>query len=573
MRLFFGIAVGGTQKFTCALRFRRPRRVGVARGRPRSVATHRKHTWRERDAMNSFVLAQLHAAWRRAPRARVGAVAARADGGVEQRTSRQRGLLESLRPPDFGGAFIAVAPLSTAADALSDADRAGRAGARAHGRSRRRLYGARRLRRREFAVAGHHGAATLAAPSAVSVLLRARAARAERALGRDQAYRPVVVYGAAVLCTVTWLAQPRFATVASNANSPRPPAAARRRAVAATPRPFRHTHQFYRRREHRRPARSGRPPRCAQRRPQLLKIEGADARLAAADRRRGKRFPGDLSSCSAAGAAVAAAAAADAAAPAPAAAAAAADALRRRPSGKPRVIRVLSLLSLPTAALGLRRCRRRRPPPPPSPRPGLPRRPPRTRRRRRRRQGRRRRRSGAVPLLLPGAPRGGARRRPPSRAPRPRFSTGSGRPPPSSRLPRVALLVTLRAPSPPAPPPSPPRSPPSARRALRRWSSRRRRRRGALRWKGRSPSRRSAPRFADPRRAQFGAIFDAPARCRRWRCRASGASCSRTRGAAPSSAAAPPRTSSYTSRTCRRSRSRDRCGGTLWSRRCSRELG
>ena len=89
---------------------------------------------------------------------------------------------------------------------------------------------------------------------------------------------------------------------------------------------------------------------------QLLKIETAlDARLAAArPSSAGKRFPGDLLEPLGGPAPPSlAAAAADAAAPAPAAAAAAADALRRRPSGKPRVIRVLSLPSLPTAALGL----------------------------------------------------------------------------------------------------------------------------------------------------------------------------------------------------------------------------
>ena len=240
--------------------------------------------------------------------------AARADGGVEQRTGylgRQRGLLESLRPPDFGdGVFIAVIvvdfdALSTAADALSDAVFAPAALARV--RTADRAVGSTALVASVVAnslSAGHHGVCHACALSAVSVRARAPSRAPSRSVGPHTcAYRPgttlwSVRRGRSLYRDVVSAAS-RFATVASNANSPRPPAAARRRAVVATrlvlsATPIKSTAAA----NTADLARSGRPPRCAQRRPAAAQdrdgARRADALAAARPSSAGKRFPGDL---------------------------------------------------------------------------------------------------------------------------------------------------------------------------------------------------------------------------------------------------------------------------------------
>ena len=233
MRLFFGIAVGGTEKFTCALRFSSAEKSwgvwGCAVGRharasrgPQGSAiptvplqyTHWKHTWRQRDAMNSFVLAQLHAvgsgaahhapAW--APWQRA-LMAASSSAYLANAVCWSR-----YDHPILAGVFVAVAILSTAADALSDAVFAPAALARV--RTADRAVGSTALVASVVANSLSPvitACATLAALSAVSVLLWARAvARAEPK--RWATYLCLQagwhVYGAAVLCTVTWLAQP-----------------------------------------------------------------------------------------------------------------------------------------------------------------------------------------------------------------------------------------------------------------------------------------------------------------------------------------------------------------------------
>ena len=314
--------------------------------------------------MNSFVLAQLHAvgsgaahhapAW--APWQRA-LMAASSSAYLANAVCWSR-----YDHPILAGVFIAVAILSTAADALSDAVFAPAALARV--RTADRAVGSTALVASVVANSLSPvitACATLAALSAVSVLLWARAvARAEPK--RWATYLCLQagwhVYGAAVLCTVTWLAQPRDLQQSRQM----PTALGRPRRLAGEP-SSRHASSFPPHPSILPPPRT--PPTSldpAARRDalnvgrQLLKIETAlDARLAAArPSSAGKRFPGDLLEPLGGPAPPSlAAAAADAAAPAPAAAAAAADALRRRPSGKPRVIRVLSLPSLPTAALGL----------------------------------------------------------------------------------------------------------------------------------------------------------------------------------------------------------------------------
>jgi len=314
--------------------------------------------------MNSFVLAQLHAvgsgaahhapAW--APWQRA-LMAASSSAYLANAVCWSR-----YDHPILAGVFIAVAILSTAADALSDAVFAPAALARV--RTADRAVGSTALVASVVANSLSPvitACATLAALSAVSVLLWARAvARAEPK--RWATYLCLQagwhVYGAAVLCTVTWLAQPGDLQQSRQM----PTALGRPRRLAGEP-SSRHASSFPPHPSILPPPRT--PPTSldpAARRDalnvgrQLLKIETAlDARLAAArPSSAGKRFPGDLLEPLGGPAPPSlAAAAADAAAPAPAAAAAAADALRRRPSGKPRVIRVLSLPSLPTAALGL----------------------------------------------------------------------------------------------------------------------------------------------------------------------------------------------------------------------------
>ena len=173
--------------------------------------------------MNSFVLAQLHAvgsgaahhapAW--APWQRA-LMAASSSAYLANAVCWSR-----YDHPILAGVFIAVAILSTAADALSDAVFAPAALARV--RTADRAVGSTALVASVVANSLSPvitACATLAALSAVSVLLWARAvARAEPK--RRATYLCLQagwhVYGAAVLCTVTWLAQPtvgQFATVA-----------------------------------------------------------------------------------------------------------------------------------------------------------------------------------------------------------------------------------------------------------------------------------------------------------------------------------------------------------------------
>ena len=164
--------------------------------------------------MNSFVLAQLHAvgsgaahhapAW--APWQRA-LMAASSSAYLANAVCWSR-----YDHPILAGVFIAVAILSTAADALSDAVFAPAALARV--RTADRAVGSTALVASVVANSLSPvitACATLAALSAVSVLLWARAvARAEPK--RWATYLCLQagwhVYGAAVLCTVTWLAQP-----------------------------------------------------------------------------------------------------------------------------------------------------------------------------------------------------------------------------------------------------------------------------------------------------------------------------------------------------------------------------
>lgn len=167
--------------------------------------------------MNSFVLAQLHAvgsgaahhapAW--APWQRA-LMAASSSAYLANAVCWSR-----YDHPILAGVFIAVAILSTAADALSDAVFAPAALARV--RTADRAVGSTALVASVVANSLSPvitACATLAALSAVSVLLWARAvARAEPK--RWATYLCLQagwhVYGAAVLCTVTWLAQGRVA--------------------------------------------------------------------------------------------------------------------------------------------------------------------------------------------------------------------------------------------------------------------------------------------------------------------------------------------------------------------------